>query len=108
MSTKPVLSLYRVFAAGRVVLGTFGKRHQAVAAMTAHNKKLKQGERPAWVGPGPDHWREKPGNIQANAIPQRGPDYRWIPDEIFRAVAQAIKPDEWLEWYVSTKDVAYA
>jgi hypothetical protein len=112
---KPVLSLFRVFGAGRVydevagrytpvVLGTFGKRHQAIAAMTAHNKKLAKGERPAWVGPGPDHWRSKE-NVN-NDIPVRGNGYRWA-HGAEEPRLEVIQPDEWLDWYTSRKEVAY-
>lgn len=68
-------SLFRVYTAGRVLLGSFGSKFLALKAMRTYNAKLKPGERPAWVSYGPDHWRAK--NEKANDIPKRGPEPVW-------------------------------
>lgn len=94
------LSLFVLLGAGRVVLATFAKKHHALKAMRTHNSKLASGESPVYVGPGPDHWRVK---NKDQKVPKRGPDYRWAGE-----TREEIKPDEWLEWYTSRREEAFA
>lgn len=102
---KAPLSLFRLFGPGRENLGSFSRRAHAMKAMRQHNSSLGWHERPAYVGPGPDHNRVIHGD---QVVPQRGPDYRWVDDEKHGKVAQAIKPDEWLEWYSARREEGFA
>lgn len=52
--------LFSVFSEGRKVEGEFGSKMAAKRFRDKHNAKLEKGERPWWVGPGVDHWRNQP------------------------------------------------
>lgn len=76
---KGTKSLFRVMSAGNILVGSFGSKFLALKAMRNYNRKLRPGERPAWVTHGPDHWRAK----ENSKVPRRGAEPVWVPGEPF-------------------------
>lgn len=71
---KNSLVLYQLLGAGRQVIGSFGSKIAAIKAMRNYNSKIVKGiDSPAFVSPGPDHWRSK----HDRSVPVRPAECVW-------------------------------